>query len=140
MPNHDGSVHLPTDTPPGARAHIGPTNTRGLVTHASLGEAFYAFYTKVWSPLQSVIFPRWTPSSVAPSGLRPTWVVAINSYSPIAHRNGMTTKIPPKAIKAGGVGVPTQRPRGYALPYVTTWPQSSPTWPGWGESPRGRKG
>ena len=140
MPNVDGSVHLPTDTPPGARANIGPTNVRGLVTHASLGEAFYAFYTKVWSPLQSKVFPRWTGSSVARNGLAPVWVVAINTYSPVAHRNGIVNQIPPKAISAAGVAVPTQRPRGYALPYVTTWPQQAPSWLGWGEAPRARKG
>jgi len=140
MPNVDGSVHLPTDTPPGARAHIGPTNVRGLITHASLGEAFYSLYTKVWSPLQSVLFPKWTGSSVAPSGLRPTWVVAINTYSPIAHRNGQANVIPPRAIKAAGVGKPTQRARNYALPYVTSWPQQSPNWPAWGESSNSRQG
>lgn len=138
MPNLDGTIHLPIDKPPGSRAHIGPTNVRGLVTHASLGEAFYKFYTKVWSPLQSVVFPRWTGSSVAPNGVKPVWVVAINGYSPIAHRNGLVNQIPAKAISAAGVGVVTQRPRGYALPYVTSWPQSAPQWPTWGESRGGR--
>jgi hypothetical protein len=140
MPNVDGSVHLPTDTPPGARAHIGPTNVRGLVTHASLGEVFYKFYTKPWTTFQSLLFPKSLPSAVAPNGVKPVWVVAINTYSPMAHRNGLTTFTPPKAISAAGVGKVTQRPRGYAMPYVTSWPQNSPSWPTWGESSNSRKG
>jgi hypothetical protein len=126
----EGSTYLPTDCPP----RPGATNMAGIVTHASLGEHFYPLNGAVFSPLQSDVFPNWTPSSVAPNGLRPTWVVAINTYSPIAHRSGLTTTVPPKAGDSRGTARSTQRPRGYAPGYVTRWPQVAPRWPTFGES------
>lgn len=125
-------VCLPIDAPPSARQVMRP-NVAGLVTHGSAGEAFYPLYSKPWAPWQSTVFPKVQPSSVAPNGLAPTWVVAVNTYSPIGHRNGLTEQVVPKAVPAGGIGRPTQRPRGYAMPYVTAWPQIAPRWPTWGE-------
>lgn len=133
-------MFLPTDMPPGARQHLGPTNTAGLVTHASLGERFYPLYTEPWSPRQSDVFPKVDPSKVAPNGVRPVWVVAVNTYSPIAHRNGLSRQVVGQAPTAAGIGRNTQRPRGYALPYVTRWPQIAPRWPSWGEAPDSRRG
>lgn len=132
----EGTIYLPTDCPP----RPGYTNVAGLVTHASLGEHYYPLYTKVWSALQSTVFKFWTPSSVAPQGMRPTWVVAINTYSPISHRSTLTTTVPPKAGDSRGVAVPSQRPRGYAPGFVTRWPQAAPRWPSFGESPNSTNG
>lgn len=136
------AVRLPTDMPPGPRQGAGGATrmVQGLVTHASLGEVAYPLYTAPWSPRQSTVFPLEAPSAVAPNSLRPTWVVAINGYSPVAHRNPLVDVTPPKAITAAGVARPTQRPRGYALPYVTRWPQLAPRWPSWGEAPGARRG
>lgn len=75
-------------------------------------------------------------STVAPNGLRPAWVVAVNTYSPVAHRNPLTNTTPPRAGDSRGTARPTQRPRGYAPGYVTRWPQTAPRWPTFGESPR----
>lgn len=133
-------VHLPTDLPPGERAHLGPTNVAGLITHASLGQAFYPLYTRPWTPYGSKTFPKVKPSDVAPNGFRPTWVVAINAYSPIAHRSGLTAFTPPAATPARGVGRVTQRGRPFALGFTTRWPQISPRWPSFGEAPGGGSG
>jgi len=74
------------------------------------------------------------------NGLRPRWVVAINTYSPVAHRNppGLRDTVPPRAVSARGVAVPTQRPRPFAPGRVTTWPVSAPRWPTFAESPNAR--
>lgn len=124
-------MHLPTDLPP----RIGPTNIAGLVTHGSLGQHFYRLYSEPWAPWSSPVFDKVMPSTVAPNGLRPAWVVAINAYSPIAHRNPLTTVTPPRAGDSRGTARPTQRPRSYAPGYVTRWPQTAPRWPTFGESP-----
>lgn len=123
-------MHLPTDTPP----RMGLQNTAGIITHGSLGEHFYPLYTKVWTTLQSKVFPKVAPSDVAPNGLAPVWVVAINTYSPIAHRNPLTTQVPGPIGDSRGVARPTQRPRAYAPGYVTRWPQTAPRWPNFGEA------
>lgn len=140
MPNVDGSVHLPTDVPPGARSMLGGINRRGLVTHGSAGEVWVPIAPHPFAPLQSTPFPKALPSAVAPDAIKPTFVVAINTYSPIAHRNALTDKTPPRAIPGAGVGRPTQRPRPYAMGYATRWPQLAPRWPTWGESPNAAPG
>lgn len=140
MPRPDGAPCLPTDVPPRNVTRI----THGLVTHASLGEVFVPLYTEPFegggiAPAPAA-FPHVKPSSVAPNGLAPTWVVAVNGYSPIAHRNPLAAVIPPRPGASQGVARPTQRPRGYALPAVTRWPQLAPRWPSWGEVPGARRG
>lgn len=95
------------------------------------------------SPASAV--PQLAPGSPFPvragnpsmNALRPKWVVAINSYSPVSHRTPAQLRdgVPPRAISARGVGAVTQRPRGYAPGYVTNWPQASPRWPSFREAP-----
>ena len=140
---------------PMAPTEIGPFRTQpanttrfrqGLVTHASLGEIFFPLYSRPWSGDSSTntAFPDVRPSAVAPNGRAPQFVVAINAYSPIAHRNPLRDRVPPPAIPARsqtgqrGGGPLRQRPRPYAMPYVTRWPQIAPAWPSWAESPNAR--
>lgn len=133
-------MHLPTDMPPGARQHLGPTNRAGLVTSGGLAQ-FFALYAKPWGPWSSPApFPKVKPSDVAPNGVRPNWIVAINAYSPIAHRSTLTTTIPPARPSVAGVARPTQRPRPYAPGFVTRWPQIAPRWPSFSEAPGARRG
>lgn len=129
-----------TGTPFALPARPGVANVAGLVTHVSLGQVFYRLYTKVWSPMQSAVFPNVEPSSVAPQGLAPRFGIAINTYSPIAHRNGLDTFVPPPIGDSRGIARLTQRPRGYAPGYVTRWPQQAPRWPTFAESPNARQG
>lgn len=131
--NAPQAARTPFDVPPRNTTRV----VHGLITHASYGEQPVELYTRPWSgdsSSGSAAFPLAKPSYVSPNSIRPTWGVAINAYSPVAHRNGLTTVTPPKAIPAGGIGTPTQRPRGYAYRYVTAWPQSAPAWPTWGEA------
>lgn len=130
----------PFDMPPGPHQGTNRPNVAGLVTHASLGEVAYPLYSPPWNSAEFTVFPYVEPSSVAPNSLRPVWVTAVNTYSPVAHRNPLVTTTPPRAVTAAGVAKPTQRPRGYALPYVTRWPQMAPRWPSWGEAPGARRG
>lgn len=135
--------------PPGPR-QVGPFRkqprndtriTHGLITHGSLGERFVPLYSRPWSGLSTLdtTFPNWRGSMVAPNGLAPTYVVAINTYSPIGHRSALTAVVPPMAEPAAnhtrqaGGGAPVQRRRPYAMPYVTRWPQVAPVWPSWVE-------
>lgn len=123
-------VRLPMDMPPSSPK----TMVQGLVTHASLGQAFYPLYSVPWSGYDAPSFPKVKPSKVAPNGLAPTWVVAVNTYSPIGHRNGLSAQVVPKAVSAAGIGRPAMRPRTYGVPFVTAWPQIAPRWPTWGEA------
>lgn len=129
-------MFLPIDMPP----HRGPTNTAGLVTHGWVGDRLIPLYAKPWNPYESTSFPHVEPSSVAPDGIGTKAIVAVNTYSPIAHRSTLTTTMPTPAIPARGIGVPTQRPRSYAAGYVTAWPQMAPRWPSWGEARGSRSG
>lgn len=127
-------VHLPIDMSP----RPGRTNVAGLVTHASLGQQFYPLYSKPWSslPTSTQQFPKLAPSACAPNGFRPTWVVSINTYSPVAHRNGLTQQVWPEGSAASKrVAVVTQTPRPFAGGFVTRWPRVAPRWPSWAESP-----
>lgn len=138
MPRADGSPSWPTDEPPRNDTRI---NT-GLVTHASLGEIPVVFPTRPYPGGGRAVaaFPLLAGSAVAANCIRPTWVVAINAYSPISHRSRMTDVIPPRAVPSTGVGTVTMRPRGFATGYVTRWPQSSPVWPNWAEARGARRG
>jgi hypothetical protein len=127
-------ARTPFRVPPGSRAHLGPTNVAGLITHGDPGTVLYPLYSEPWAPYQSTVFPRSLGSACAANGVKPAWGVAINAYSPIAHRNGMTMTVPPKARSGLGVARPTQRARPYALGYATRWPQTAPRWPTWGEA------
>jgi hypothetical protein len=128
-------ARTPFRLPPGMRQHLGPTNVAGLVTHGDPGTVLYPLYSVPWAPYTNKAFPKSLGSNTAANGVKPAWGVAINAYSPIAHRNALTTMVPPKAVTAGGVGRPTQRPRPYAAGYATRWPQIAPRWPTWGEAP-----
>ena len=137
MPRPDGTVALPTDTPPRNTTRI----NHGLVTHASLGEVPMRLYARPWSGDSSrpTVFTKVRGSDVAPNYIRPTWVVAVNTYSPISHRSH-TDVMPIPAVPARPPAAPvTQRPRPYAAGYVTRWPQVAPRWPSWGEAPRARR-
>lgn len=130
----------PFRTPPGCRQHLGPTNVAGLVTHGDPGTVLYPLYTVPWAPYGSKPFPRSQGSLCAANGVKPAWGVAINAYSPIAHRNALTMAPGHAVISARGIARPTQRPRGYAAGYVTRWPQLAPRWPSWGEAPNAKIG
>jgi hypothetical protein len=132
-------ARTPFRVPPGARAHLGPTNVAGLITHGDPGTVLYPLYSVPWAPYQSEAFPRSLGSATAANGVKPAWGVAINAYSPIAHRSGLTEMIPPKMLTGLGVAVPTQRPRAYAAGYATRWPQTAPRWPTWPESVAARR-
>lgn len=129
------AVRLPTDTPP----HMGPTNRAGLITHGWVGDRLIPLYAQPWNSAEFTTFPDVEPSAVAPNGIKTKAIVAINTYSPIAHRSTLTTTMPTPTRPARGVATPTQRPRSYAAGYVTAWPQMAPRWPSWGEAPGARK-
>jgi hypothetical protein len=74
------------------------------------------------------------------NALRPRWVVSVNSYSPVAHRNPLSVAVPPRAMSARGVAVPTQRPRGFAPGFSTLWPPAAPRWPSFREAARAASG
>jgi hypothetical protein len=133
-------ARTPFRLPAGRRQHLGPTNVAGLITHGNPGTVLFPLYTVPFAPFQSDVFPKSQGSRCAANGVKPAWGVAINAYSPIAHRNGLTTQIPPVVKSAAGVGRSTQRPRGYAAGYVTRWPQTAPRWPNWGEAPNASRG
>lgn len=130
---------LPIDPPPSNRVVIGAvaSNFVGIHQSGSLGQIDVPLYTRPWAPWQSAAFPSVQGSSagVTPNVIRPSWWVAVMKYSPITHRNPLTNFRPPRALPARGVGVPTQRPRGYAPGYVTRWPMPAPQWPSFAESP-----
>lgn len=138
MPRPDGTLLLPTDMPPSNR-RVSLQNQAGIHTSGVEGEIAYPMYSVPWAPWQSKVFPDAQPSQpgVSPNFWRWKWVVAINAYSPIAHRTApaLRDKVPPRVISARGVAVPTQRPRPYAMPYSTLWPMAAPTWPSWREAP-----
>lgn len=151
-------IRLPFDMPPSARRVLQPM-MQGLHTSGSSGQVAVPLYAVPWAPMGSKTFPNVLGSQAAAnidssgilpvrasrgSGnvLRPTYGVAINTYSPVSHRTPPRLRdgIPPRAIPAGGVAVPTQRPRPYAPGYVTSWPQSAPRYPTFAESPNARRG
>lgn len=151
-------VRLPFDMPPSARRVLQPM-MQGLHTTGSAGQVAVPLYSVPWTTYQSEAFPNVAGSRAAAdidrtgiipvratrgSGnvIRPTYGVSVNTYSPVSHRTPPRLRdgIPPRAIPAAGVAVPTQRPRPYAAGYVTTWPQSAPRWPTFAEAPGARKG
>jgi len=158
MPRPDGSVRLPSDMPPSKRTTRIPL-TQGIVTHGAAGEVAVPLYSVPWNPMDSKTFPAVEGSNAAATigssgifpvrrgdpnmnALRPRWVVALNRFSPIAHRStpAIRDDVPPRAISARGVGAVTQRPRGYAAGYTTFWPSIAPQWPTWRERPGTRQG
>lgn len=158
MPRPDGSVTLPMDMPVSNRRRLIPL-VQGLVFAGSSGEIEVPFSTVPWNSTESSEFPAYEGSTAAATigtsgpfpvrvgrpnmnALRPKWGVAINAYSPIAHRTAAKLRdgIQPRAISARGVGAVTQRPRGYAVGYVTRWPVPAPQYPSWSEAPGARNG
>lgn len=132
------SPRTPMDT---ALVHNTTRMTHGLVTHGSFGGVHVPLYAEPWSGDSAPpppAFPLVRPSTVAPNGLNPTFVVSINAYSPVAHRNGLVsrpgTRAVPATIAAAVVAKVSQRPRPYAMGYVTRWPQTAPRWPSWEEA------
>lgn len=123
-------ARLPMDPPP----RPGVANQHGLVVHGSLGQQFFPFPYVPYTSYQSTVFPKVASSACAPNGLKPNWVVFINTYSPISHRNPLTQHVPRPIGDSRGVGRVTQKPRGYGLGKVTRWPQMSPRWPSFGEN------
>lgn len=162
MPRPDGSVLLPIDMPPSKRqAHVagGAANMAGIHTAAWAGEVQVDLYAVPWNPTESPTFPQYEGSRAAATigqsspfpvrqgrpnmnGLRPRTGVSINAYSPVSHRTPAALRdgVPPRAISARGVAVPTQRGRNYAAGYVTFWPQGAPVWPSYREAPGSRQG
>ena len=153
-----GRTRLPIDPPPSNRRTRIPL-TQGIVTMGAAGEIAYPFPVVPWNSWESTEFPNVEGSNSAATigesgpfpvragrpnmnALRVKWVTSQNFYSPLAHRTAAALRdsVPPRAISARGVGAVTQRPRGYAVGYVTRWPQSAPRWPSWGESSTTREG
>ena len=151
-------VRLPFDMPPSARRVLQPM-MQGLHTTGSAGQVAVPLYSVPWAPTSSPVFPNAAGSVAAAnidrSGIlpvraaggsgnviRPTYGVSVNTYSPVSHRTPPRLRdgIPPRAIPAAGVAVPTQRARPYASGYVTSWPQTAPRWPTFAEAPGARRG